>query len=118
VQPPRRQDEARAAFAQAWDYSFFWNILISRAEFGDLRTDMGHAEYAAGGVDRRDTISCPFTDPEQVLAFDPIEAFGRQDHAARLRHIAGTRWGLRKYMRMDSLREMDTAAGVAAAMAS
>jgi len=78
----------------------------------------GPREYAAGGVDRRDTISCPFTDPEQVLAFDPIEAFGRQDHAARLRHIAGTRWGLRKYMRMDSLREMDTAAGVAAAMAS
>ena len=38
--------------------------------------------------------------------------------AARLRHIAGTRWGLRKYMRMDYLREMDTAAGVAAAMAS
>ena len=38
--------------------------------------------------------------------------------AARLRHIAGTRWGLRKYMRMDSLREMDAAAGVAAAMAS
>jgi len=25
--------------------------------------------------------------------------------AARLRHIAGTRWGLRKYMRMDYLRE-------------
>lgn len=26
--------------------------------------------------------------------------------AARLRHIAGTRWGLRKYMRMDYLREL------------
>jgi len=27
--------------------------------------------------------------------------------AARLRHIAGTRWGLRKYMRMDYLHELD-----------
>ena len=27
--------------------------------------------------------------------------------AARLRHIPGTRWGLRKYMRMAYLRELD-----------
>jgi len=37
--------------------------------------------------------------------------------AARLRHIAGTRWGLRKYLRMDYLRELDTATRVAAEMA-
>jgi len=27
--------------------------------------------------------------------------------AARLRHIAGTRWGLRRYMDMDRLRELE-----------
>ncbi|OPZ08689.1 MAG: hypothetical protein BWZ08_00978 [candidate division BRC1 bacterium ADurb.BinA292] len=27
--------------------------------------------------------------------------------AARLRHIAGTRWGTRRYMNMDRLREHD-----------
>ena len=27
--------------------------------------------------------------------------------AARLRHIAGTKWGLRRYMSMDRLREME-----------
>lgn len=26
--------------------------------------------------------------------------------AARLRHIAGTRWGLRRYLDMNKLREM------------
>ncbi len=34
--------------------------------------------------------------------------------AARLRHIAGTRWGLRKYMRMDYLREQAAEREVAA----
>ena len=29
--------------------------------------------------------------------------------AARLRHMAGTRWGLRRYMDMGRLREMDQA---------
>jgi len=38
--------------------------------------------------------------------------------AARLRHIAGTRWGHRKYLRMDYLRDLDTASRVAAEMAS
>jgi hypothetical protein len=27
--------------------------------------------------------------------------------AARLRHVAGTRWGLRKYLNMDLFREQD-----------
>ena len=27
--------------------------------------------------------------------------------AARLRHIAGTRWGQRRYMDMDRLRELE-----------
>lgn len=28
--------------------------------------------------------------------------------AARLRHIAGTKWGLREYLDMNKLREMTT----------
>ena len=34
--------------------------------------------------------------------------------AARLRHIAGTRWGTRRYLDMDRLREQEQAAAVAA----
>lgn len=73
--------EAAGALERAWNFDFFWNTLIGRGEFGDLCTDMGHCEYAAGGLDRRDTLYCPFTEPEQVLNFDPWEAYGQKDRA-------------------------------------
>ena len=71
---------AGQALRRAWNYDFFWNILTHNQIFGDLRTDMGHAEYADGGTDRRDTISCPFQEPEEVLNFDPFSAYGPRDH--------------------------------------
>lgn len=73
------QTEASIAFMKAWNYGFIWNVLISRDEFGDLYTDMGHAEYAAGGVDRRETVFCPFNTSDEVLNFDPWESFGKKD---------------------------------------
>jgi hypothetical protein len=79
--PEQLKRRASIAFMKAWNYELFWSTGINRAEFGDLRTDMGHAEYAAGGTDRRDTVSCPFNSPEEVLAFDPREAYGRKDPA-------------------------------------
>jgi hypothetical protein len=72
---------ASQAFMRAWNYDFLWSTLIGHEEFGAYTTDMGHAEYAAGGVDRRDTIFCPFTDPEEVLCFDPWEKLGRREPA-------------------------------------
>jgi len=84
-------DEVKAAGAaalmRAWNFDFFWSTLIGDDEFGKYRTDMGHAEYAAGGVDRRDTIFCPFQTPEDVLAFDPWEALGRKDPAGLTRRF-------------------------------
>jgi hypothetical protein len=71
--------QARVAFMRAWEYDFFWSTLIGHGDLGEWCTDMGHAEYAAGGVDRRDTIYCPFTDVEQVLSFDPWECLGEKD---------------------------------------
>lgn len=73
--------EASKAFRAAWGYDLCWSTLICRDEFGDLRTDMGHAEYAAGGIDRRDTTCCPFREPEEVLRFDPWETYGKKDQA-------------------------------------
>lgn len=78
---PEEQSKAALAFMRAWDYDFFWSILIEHTEFGTLYTDMGHAEYMAGGVDRRDNITTPFTNPEEVLSFDPWETFGEKDQA-------------------------------------
>jgi len=75
------KERASTAFMQAWDYSFFWSTLIGQGDLGEWSTDMGHAEYAAGGVDRRDTIFCPFDTVEQVLSFDPWDKLGARDPA-------------------------------------
>ena len=64
-----------------WNYDLFWSTGIGRAEFGETRTRMGHAVYAAGGVDYDDDIRCPFDTPEEVLQFDPFEALGPRDHS-------------------------------------
>ncbi len=75
------KEQASLAFTRAWNYDFFWSTLIGHDEFGPWATDMGHAEYEAGGVDRRDTIYCPYETPEDVLAFDPWEKLGAKDPA-------------------------------------
>lgn len=62
-----------------WNYAFLWSTLISGNEFGLIRTDMGHAEYAAGGIDKRAAGPSLFQDPEEVLNFDPWEAYGTKN---------------------------------------
>ncbi len=42
-------------------------------------TDMGHAEYSAGGTDRREPAGCPFASVEEVWAFDPVAEYGLPD---------------------------------------
>ena len=85
--PEEARLQAGIAMRKAWNMDFFWSVLISRGEFGSIRTDMGHAEYAAGGVDRRDTITCPFKEPEEVLAFDPWQALGKKDKSELTRRF-------------------------------
>jgi hypothetical protein len=84
---PAVQEAGRIAFQKAWNLDFFWNTLIDGAEVEPWRTDMGHAEYAAGGVDRRDTIHCPFQDVEEVLAFDPWEKLGPRSRTELVRRF-------------------------------
>ena len=72
--------EAQKVFRKAWNYGLIWNVLIFGEEFGDLRTRMGHAEYAeVDGYGYNDNVRCPFKSPEEVLAFDPVEAYGPRD---------------------------------------
>ena len=79
--PPEIQEKASRAFMRAWNYDFAWSTLISHDEFGEYYTDMGHAEYAAGGVDWRLPKENPhFRTPEDVLAFDPWTTLGPKDH--------------------------------------
>jgi hypothetical protein len=88
---PRSSAEVRqrasSAFMKAWNFDFRWATLISGDELAACRTDMGHAEYDAGGADRRDTVFCPFKSSEEVLAFDPWEVYGPRDQAALTRRF-------------------------------
>ena len=71
---------ASSAFVRAWDYGFMWNVWANSENcLNGYYTKMGHAQYAAGGVDFSDNISCPFEDPEDVLAFRPNEFYTLPD---------------------------------------
>jgi hypothetical protein len=39
-------------------------------------TDMGHAEYADAGADKHEPVASPFSDVEEVWAFDPVAEYG------------------------------------------
>ena len=69
---------AQEAFYRAWNYDFFWSTGV-KVDFGRWHTDMGHAEYAAGGVDFREPVRCPFGTPEEALAFDPVHSLPEPD---------------------------------------
>jgi hypothetical protein len=84
---PLEKQKASTAFMKAWNYDFFWSTLISSDEFGSTRTSMGHAEYAAGGVDRDDDTYTLFSDPEDVLSFDPRESLGTRDKGTLTRRF-------------------------------
>ncbi|MFN2110531.1 MAG: uroporphyrinogen decarboxylase family protein [Anaerolineae bacterium] len=75
------------ALMEAWNFDFRWSTLIGGEELAACHTDMGHAEYAAGGVDRRDTVTCPFSTPEEVLAFDPLAIYGPRDQGELTRRF-------------------------------
>lgn len=64
---------------KAWNYDFIWNVLIAASEFGEKRTNMGHAVYASEGADYNDHVSSIFDDPEEALNFDPWEVYGEKD---------------------------------------
>ena len=71
--------QARRAFFEAWQFDFFWNILVQGQIFGDDRTRMGHAEYQERGAEFDQRVGSPFESVEQVLALDPWLRYGPID---------------------------------------
>ena len=68
-------------FEDAWECDLLWSTNdgpVGWEQRGRV-TDMGHAEFLEGGVDRREPQPCPFKDPEEVLAFDAVEEYGLPD---------------------------------------
>lgn len=65
---------AQRAFYKAWNYGMNWNVRVQKEFLGKYYTDMGHANFEAGGSDFRDMGEAVFEDPEDVLEFDPMES--------------------------------------------
>ena len=69
-------------FWELWQYDFHFNtddgLHGHWSEHGRV-TDMGHAEYADDGGDRREPAECPFKDVEEVWAFDAVAEYGLPD---------------------------------------
>jgi hypothetical protein len=70
---------ARGAFYKAWNLDLFWRTLIDKEHMPGRRTSMGHAVYEAGGTDFDPRVQCPFSTPEEALAFDPMTEYDIQD---------------------------------------
>ncbi|MDT8389828.1 MAG: uroporphyrinogen decarboxylase family protein [Lentisphaeria bacterium] len=73
-----RPREVLRRFYDAWDYDFLWGThdgFVNWAKAGRC-ADMGHAVYAADGSDQHEPKACPFSTPEEVWAFDPVEEYG------------------------------------------
>ena len=88
LSPAPAREAAQKAFLKAWDVSFWWNTWLDSGNYFKGRTtDMGHANYQAGGTDFRDTLRCPFKTVEDVLAFDPVAEYGIPDRGAIVRSM-------------------------------
>ncbi|MGC8971995.1 MAG: uroporphyrinogen decarboxylase family protein [bacterium] len=69
-------------FFDIWLIDFLWNTndgLHGNWENFGRATDMGHAEYAINGSDKRIPKECPFKTPEEVWAFDAVAEYGLPD---------------------------------------
>jgi hypothetical protein len=67
------------ALVDAWSLNFLWRTQDGLFDDWLARgraTDMGHAEYADAGADRRDAAVSPFRNVEEVWDFDPVAEYG------------------------------------------
>ena len=66
---PKTDGSAWQVFHDTWDIDLLWVTNDGPKSWSGRGrvTDMGHAEFLEGGIDRRDTIYCPFRDVEEVL---------------------------------------------------
>ena len=78
---PRTDNSAWQAFNDAWEIDLIWTVNDGAIPWGQRgrATDMGHAEFLEGGIDRREAVTCPFKSVEEVLAFDAVEEYGLPD---------------------------------------
>ncbi len=74
--------ETTRKFFDIWMIDFLWNTddgLHGDWEKFGRATDMGHAEYAINGSDKRASKECPFKSLEEVWTFDTVAEYGLPD---------------------------------------
>lgn len=79
-------------FARRWELDFIWSVDDGPEPWSQRgrTTDMGHAEFMEGGVDRREPRPCPFRDVEEALSFDAVAEYGLTDHRALVSYYGET----------------------------
>lgn len=84
----RVERESGRSFSEAWELDLSWCTNDGPRRWGELgrATDMGHAEFLEGGVDRREPKPCPFKDVEEVWAFDAVAEYGLLDFEELVAH--------------------------------
>lgn len=85
--PGELQLQAIQAFVRAWNYDILFAAAVGYDVLEKKRSSMGHAVYAQYGVDYDTRIYCPFQTVEEVLAFDPWEAYGSVVPAAEVKRF-------------------------------
>jgi len=73
--------ESGRRLEDAWDFDLVWNTHdgpVPWSERGRV-TDMGHAEFLEGGIDRREAKPSPFRTLQEVLVFDAVREYGLPD---------------------------------------
>ncbi len=83
---PSTPEGCRALY-DAWGFDLAWGTQDGLYDdwFAHGRaTDMGHAEYMDGGVDRREPVECPFHSVEEVWAFDAVREYGLPSFAEQV----------------------------------
>jgi hypothetical protein len=75
---PEAQTAVRRAFYDACAIDMLWYTNDGPVDWGQAGrvTDMGHAEYAEHGTDKRAARACPFESVEEVYEFDPHKEYG------------------------------------------
>jgi len=80
----RVRETTGLSLEDAWECDLIWNTDDGPVPWSQLGrvTDMGHAEFMAGGADRRNPGICPFRRLEEARAFDAVAEYGLPDETA------------------------------------
>ncbi len=78
---PEGDWRTEAEFARCWELDYIWHTNDGPEPWSERGrvTDMGHAEFMEGGVDRREPKVSPFKTIEEVLSFDAVAEYGLTD---------------------------------------